>query len=123
MNTAGLLRTLLGKGRTRLSVSATADNGSLPGSGGGLIRGHKEANKMEKALSVFEECDRARVAEKQQYRRVYCVIFFVFFWVSFWSRLLPSSLRPFASTSRGGESIWQEARRATHTVMGFAFMG
>ncbi len=78
---------------------------------------------MEKTLSVFKECETTRLAERQQYRRVYCVIFFVFFWVSFWSRLLPRSWRPFASTSQGGESIWQEARRAAHTVMGFAFMG
>jgi hypothetical protein len=78
---------------------------------------------MSKSLSTCDDWEKYRLAEKRQYRCVYCMIFFVFFWISLWSRLLPRSLRPFASMSRKGESVWQETSRAAQTVVGFAFMG
>lgn len=78
---------------------------------------------MSKVLSAYEDWEKVRLAEKRHYRCLYCMIFFVFFWISLWSRLLPRSLRPFASMTRGGESVWQETSRAAQTVVGFAFMG
>ena len=78
---------------------------------------------MIKTLSTYHDCEKERPSAKQQYRRVYCVVFFMFFWIAAWSRLLPRSLRPLAMTIGGGESIWQEASRAAHTAVGFAFKG
>ncbi len=90
---------------------------------GRLSSNQNEVIEMSKSLTNCEDLQRDRVAEKRQYQCLYCIFFFVFFWVALCSRLLPRSIRPLASTARGGESVWQEASRATQTAVGFAFMG
>lgn len=82
----------------------------------------EEVFKMNKTMSNYEDWAKVRLTEKRQYRFIYGVFFFFFFWISLWSRLLPRSLRPLASSTDDGESVWREASRAAQTAAGFAFM-
>lgn len=74
-----------------------------------------------KTINTSDSYQKYKRLEKQEYLMFY-LIFALCLCVSAISRVLPRSARPFASVANRGESIWQEAKRAVHTVMGYAFM-
>ena len=74
-----------------------------------------------KTINTSDSYQKSKRLEKQEYL-IFSLIFALFLCISAISRVLPRSIRPFASVANRGESIWQEARWAVHTVMGYAFM-
>ncbi len=63
----------------------------------------------------------ARRIDRREYRWLMALAVSCFFVVSVVTRLLPRSLRPFASSAAGSESCLAEARRMANAVIPYAF--
>ena len=74
------------------------------------------------SVSTTEAHYKKRRFANQDFTLVYFLLGAFFLFITVCGRILPRSLRPFASMTNRSDTVWQEARKAVHVVMGYAFM-